>query len=275
MSSDGRSTRPCALTAYPPATASPYRAQTDSAASTKALWSPSSTVGRLPRSQFRKMCLPCLAERSREAQATPVSAKQARVQPSGVVLPRNRRGEDRHVVQVTLDRVRKVKTAVSRPGQIDRQLNHAVSRPGELVQGGRKLGLNSRPAGRQPRPGIHALHGPIIARFEAVIEPKRRSETLMLVTCGIPSSAPPSSVAPGRVRDGLHLLVSNQHVGRCVVVTAIMLSALCDSLRHHAGGRSQSTPPQRAVSRPAAAAASAAPSRDTYAFVRGNVRSDL
>ena len=39
-SSDGRSTRPCALTAYPPATASPYRAQTGSAASTKALWSP-------------------------------------------------------------------------------------------------------------------------------------------------------------------------------------------------------------------------------------------
>jgi hypothetical protein len=66
-----------------------------------------------------------------------------------------------------------------------------------------------------------------------------------------------------------HLVVSH------VVVTAIILSALCDSLRHHAGGRSQSTPPQRAVSRSAAAAASAAPSRDTYAFVRGNVRSDM
>jgi hypothetical protein len=68
-----------------------------------------------------------------------------------------------------------------------------------------------------------------------------------------------------------HLVVS--HV--VVVVTAIMLSALCDSLQHHAGGCSQSTPLQRAVSRPAAAAASAAPSRDTYAFVRGNVRSDV
>jgi hypothetical protein len=66
-----------------------------------------------------------------------------------------------------------------------------------------------------------------------------------------------------------HLVVSH------VVVTAIMLSALCGSLQHHAGGRSQSTPPQRAVSRPAAAAASAAPSRDTNAFVRGNVRSDV
>ena len=66
-----------------------------------------------------------------------------------------------------------------------------------------------------------------------------------------------------------HLVVSH------VVVTAIMLSALCDSLQLHAGGRSQSTPPQRALSRSAAAATSAAPSRDTYAFVRGNVRSDV
>ena len=54
----------------------------------------------------------------------------------------------------------------------------------------------------------------------------------------------------------------------------LMLSALCDSLRHHAGGRSRSAPPQRAVSR-SAAAASAASSRDTYAFVRGNVRSEV
>ena len=48
-----------------------------------------------------------------------------------------------------------------------------------------------------------------------------------------------------------------------------------DCVRRHAGGRSQSTPPQRAVSRPTAAAVSAAASRDTYAFVRGNVRSDV
>jgi hypothetical protein len=111
--SDGRSTRPCALAAYPPATASPYRAQTGSAASTRALWSPSSTVGRLPRSQFREVCLPCFTERSRQAQPTPVAAEQARVQPSGVVLPSNCRGQDRHVIQVALDWVREVKAPVS------------------------------------------------------------------------------------------------------------------------------------------------------------------
>ena len=42
-----------------------------------------------------------------------------------------------------------------------------------------------------------------------------------------------------------------------------------------AGGRSQSAPPRRAASRPAAASARAAASRDMYAFVRGNVRSDV
>jgi serine-type D-Ala-D-Ala carboxypeptidase (penicillin-binding protein 5/6) len=44
---------------------------------------------------------------------------------------------------------------------------------------------------------------------------------------------------------------------------------------HHVGKRSQNTPPRRATSCPAAAAASAAASRDTYAFVRGNVRSEV
>jgi len=44
---------------------------------------------------------------------------------------------------------------------------------------------------------------------------------------------------------------------------------------NHAGGRSQSTPPRRAVSRPVAASARAAASRDMYAFVRGNARSDV
>lgn len=41
------------------------------------------------------------------------------------------------------------------------------------------------------------------------------------------------------------------------------------------GGRSQSTPPRRAASFPAAAAASDAPIRDAYAFVRGNVMSEV
>ena len=43
---------------------------------------------------------------------------------------------------------------------------------------------------------------------------------------------------------------------------------------NHAGGRSQSTPPRR-VSCPVAASASAAASLEMYAFVRGNVRSDV
>jgi DNA invertase Pin-like site-specific DNA recombinase len=86
---------------------------------------------------------------------------------------------------------------------------------------------------------------------------------------GRPPAACPVCLVRGNTSFDSHLVVSQ------VVVTAINLSALCDSLRHHAGGRSQSTPPQPAASRSAAAAASAAPSRDTYAFVRGNVRSDV
>jgi hypothetical protein len=66
----------------------------------------SSMAGSSPRPEFREVLLPDLAERPREAQPAPVATEQARVQPAGVVLPRDRRGQDCHVIQVALARVR-------------------------------------------------------------------------------------------------------------------------------------------------------------------------
>src|ERR1700761_5311395 len=137
MSSDGRSTRPCALTAYPPATPSPYLEQTGSAASTSSLWSPSSTVALLPRTQLGELLLPDLPERPRQPQPTPVAAQQAGVQPAGVVLPRNRRGQHRHVVQVALPRIRQVEAPVTRPGEVEGQLHHAAAGTSEMLKGRR------------------------------------------------------------------------------------------------------------------------------------------
>ena len=161
----------------------------------------------------------------------------------------------------------------------------------------RRLGSAQAGPRRAARPPAGHLDSPKLAST-LVEEPHAEEDPDGFLTAASPDRGKRASARSRRCRHGLLYIMyiigtvrsrcknsrcpvsrnmSNlsHHVGRRVVVTAIMLSALCDSLRNHAGGRSQSTLPRRAVSRSAAAAASAAPSRDTYAFVRGNVRSDV
>jgi hypothetical protein len=88
-----------------------------------------------------------------------------------------------------------------------------------------------------------------------------------------------------RLWDGLEALEGNFQIETVTSPSGVTHVTFSRRLRTAAGhlldhgryasGRSHSTPPRRAVSCPAAAAASAAPSRDTYAFVRGKLRSEV
>ena len=189
MSSDGRSTRPCALTAYPPATASPYLEQTGSTASTKALWSPSSMAASSPRPQFGEVLLPYLAERSRQAQPAPVTAEQARVQPTCVVLSRDCRGQYRHVVQVALYRVRQVKAPV--PDQA-RSTGSSTTPPPGPARFSRAAGsLAPTPAQREgsTRRESELSMDPLSRGSKLRSNTKRRLETM---TSGLVQQHPPA-----------------------------------------------------------------------------------
>ena len=121
------------------------------------------------------MPLPYAAKRQREPEAGPLRPKQVDVEPARVVLARNARGKNRHVIHVPLDRIGEVKASPPRPGQVMGQLHDAAWRPCQVAERRRQGFLDASPARGQIPPAVGIVHGVVLPRIEGTIELKRRT----------------------------------------------------------------------------------------------------
>lgn len=115
------------------------------------------------------------AKRQREPEAGPLRPKQVDVEPARVVLVRNARGKNRHVIHVPLDRIGEVKAPPPRPGQVMGQLHDAAWRPCQVAERRRQGFLDAWPVRGQIPPAVGIVHGVILPRIEGTIELKRRT----------------------------------------------------------------------------------------------------